>query len=619
MKKAKLIVFILIAGISFLFVSNSNAQLFSETNINFNVQSVGKVNWVDLDNDGYLDFIYFYSNEHMSELRIYLNDRLGNFNRVHHQFPNVKNASIYLTDFNNNGRVDILLNGRYHNQLRVLLFENNINCNLNQVSLGVGGTEKGSIVAEDLNNDGKKDIIVSGLNYEGIPVSKIYYNRGNNQFQIDNTTLIPVYNSIIKVYDINNDGQPDLFISGTSSIIDNNIQNISKIYSNKNGNLIETNAMIPGFSNGSADFGDFNNNGFPDLIITGIVNDGVLDSSAATKIFRNTGNFNFEELEEEIFGFVDGNVQWGDYDNDGYLDFLISGEYDGFVPSNFSNIYTNIRTSGHSTFEPLENTSFELFENSFGAWGDYDNDGDLDIIYIGKNQSSNSVIKVITNNTETIVNIPIEPSGLTTTIEQNNEIDGIVLYWYIQDSENTIPNGYTYNIRIGSYPGGSDIVSPNVKSDGKILIPETGNAGNSRKYVIRNIPIGHYYWSVQSVNQSYVSSDFAPEQCLIVNKTTSVQQISTEIPDGLKLSQNYPNPFNPETKINFSIPERTNVRLNVFNSAGQVVETIVNEQLNAGSYTVTWNANGTSLASGVYFYTLVTNQKVETRKMLLIK
>lgn len=620
MKKAKILVFILISGISFLIVSNSHAQLFSETNISFNVHSAGKVNWVDLDNDGYLDFVYFYSNVHFSEVRIYLNNRLGGFNQVFHQFPHVKHASIYLVDFNNNGRVDILLNGRYQNQLRVLLFNNNgTGCSFTPTTLGIEGTEKGVIVAEDLNNDGRKDIIVSGLNSEGIPVSNIYYNLGQNQFSLDNTTLIPVYNSIVKVYDINSDGQPDVFISGTSSIIDNNTQNISKIYKNINGVLSETNAVIPGFSNGSADFGDFNNDGFPDLIVTGIVNDGILDSSASTRIFKNNGNFVFEDLSQIMFGFVEGNVQWGDYDNDGYLDFLISGEVSGQHPPNFSNIFTNVRSSGVSSFEPLENVSFELLESSFGAWGDFDNDGDLDIIFVGKNQTNNSVIKVITNNTESIVNIPIEPSGLTTTIEQNNEIDGIVLHWYILSALENIPNGYTYNIRIGSYPGGSDIVSPNVGANGKLLIPESGNAGNSRKYVIRNLPDGNYYWSVQSVSQSYVESDFAPEQSFIVSKSTSIQQTSSEIPNGLNLSQNYPNPFNPETKINFSIPERTNVRLNVFNSAGQVVETIINEQLNAGSYTVTWNANNTSLASGVYFYTLVTNQKVETRKMLLIK
>lgn len=619
MKKAKIFGLFLITGFSFLFAPSSFAQLFSETNININVHSSGKVNWVDIDGDGFLDFVYFFSNQHHSDLRIYINDRSGNFSRIQHQFPLVTNASIYFTDFNNNGKIDIILNGKYQNQLRVLLIENNPGCNLVMKTLPVGGTEKGAVVAEDLNNDGEKDIIVSGLNSEGIPVSKIYFNLGFNQFQLDNSTLIPVYNSIVKIYDINCDGQPDIFISGVSSIIDNNGYNVAQMYSNKNGLFIPMTTSVPGFSNGSLDFGDFNNNGFPDLIITGIVDDGILDSTAKTKIYQNFGNFVFEEIPQSIFGFVDGNVQWGDYDNDGYLDFFISGVFEGQVTSNFSNIFTNIRNGGESYFEPLENVSYEFLNNSYGAWGDYDNDGDLDIIYIGKNHSNKNVIKVITNNTEAIVNIPIEPNGLTTTVEQGNDIDGIILNWYLNPAVENISNGYTYNVRIGSYPGGSDIVSPKVNSNGKILIPESGNTGNSRRYVIRNLPDGHYYWSVQSVNQSYYGSNFSQEKCLIVNKTTLVQQMSSEIPDDVSLSQNFPNPFNPETRINFSINERTNVRLNVFNSAGQIVETILNEQLNAGSYSVTWNTSNTSLASGVYFYSLVTDSKVETRKMLLVK
>ena len=96
-----------------------------------------------------------------------------------------------------------------------------------------------------------------------------------------------------------------------------------------------------------------------------------------------------------------------------------------------------------------------------------------------------------------------------------------------------------------------------------------------------------------------------------------VELISDELPNDFSLYQNYPNPFNPSTTINFSIPEASYVSLKIFNSLGQEVETLVSEDLNADNYKYDWDAE--SLTSGVYFYTLLAGNFVETRKMILLK
>lgn len=80
---------------------------------------------------------------------------------------------------------------------------------------------------------------------------------------------------------------------------------------------------------------------------------------------------------------------------------------------------------------------------------------------------------------------------------------------------------------------------------------------------------------------------------------------------------NYPNPFNPVTKIEFSIPFNGFTNLEIYNSIGELVTTLVNKQLSPGKYTA--NFNGTSLTSGVYFYKLTSGNFVQTKKMLLIK
>ena len=102
---------------------------------------------------------------------------------------------------------------------------------------------------------------------------------------------------------------------------------------------------------------------------------------------------------------------------------------------------------------------------------------------------------------------------------------------------------------------------------------------------------------------------------------TNVEKISSEVPSAYSLSQNYPNPFNPTTKIKFSIPNKqrttNNVRLIVYDVMGREVQTLVNEFLHPGTYETTFD--GSSLNSGVYFCTLITDSFKMTRRLLLIK
>lgn len=98
-------------------------------------------------------------------------------------------------------------------------------------------------------------------------------------------------------------------------------------------------------------------------------------------------------------------------------------------------------------------------------------------------------------------------------------------------------------------------------------------------------------------------------------------------PESFSLHQNYPNPFNPETRINFEIAEPARVTLQIFDVTGRAVATLVDDNLSAGSHSVTWNGankRGQKLVSGVYFYRLdvVSQGKLRTsvtRKMILLQ
>jgi hypothetical protein len=103
---------------------------------------------------------------------------------------------------------------------------------------------------------------------------------------------------------------------------------------------------------------------------------------------------------------------------------------------------------------------------------------------------------------------------------------------------------------------------------------------------------------------------------------TGINNIGNNIPEKFSLYQNYPNPFNPVTKIKFDVPTlykggQGGVSIKIFDILGKEIQTLVNEQLNPGTYEVTFD--GSNLPSGIYFYQLRVGDFVNTKKMLLIK
>ena len=98
---------------------------------------------------------------------------------------------------------------------------------------------------------------------------------------------------------------------------------------------------------------------------------------------------------------------------------------------------------------------------------------------------------------------------------------------------------------------------------------------------------------------------------------TSIENNVIENVKHFSLAQNYPNPFNPITKIKYSIPKSSQVKLKIFNTLGQEIEILVSEEKSVGTYEITWYAS--NLPSGVYFYRLQAGDFVQTRKMILLK
>jgi hypothetical protein len=103
---------------------------------------------------------------------------------------------------------------------------------------------------------------------------------------------------------------------------------------------------------------------------------------------------------------------------------------------------------------------------------------------------------------------------------------------------------------------------------------------------------------------------------IIVDYIVSVELIESEL-NSFTLYQNYPNPFNPSTTIRFSVTSPSITTLKIFNSLGEEVATVINEELTTGSYEIEWDAS--EFPSGVYFYQLRTDSFIGTKKMILMK
>ncbi|PIE78213.1 MAG: hypothetical protein CSA15_09185, partial [Candidatus Delongbacteria bacterium] len=99
-----------------------------------------------------------------------------------------------------------------------------------------------------------------------------------------------------------------------------------------------------------------------------------------------------------------------------------------------------------------------------------------------------------------------------------------------------------------------------------------------------------------------------------IEPTTGIDEIA---PNTFSLSQNYPNPFNPTTTISFNLPMESDVKLEVYNTKGEMVKNLLNSSMKSGTHSIEFN--GSSLSSGVYYYKLTAGKENHVKKMMLIK
>ncbi|RKX26502.1 MAG: hypothetical protein DRP45_03385 [Candidatus Zixiibacteriota bacterium] len=169
-----------------------------------------------------------------------------------------------------------------------------------------------------------------------------------------------------------------------------------------------------------------------------------------------------------------------------------------------------------------------------------------------------------------------------------------------------------------------NVVIHNLRSDMTLDCRQDENALRILLYSLEGntVPSGvNELFSIECVENleiTQIEMGSADGKPVLVHRT----EAGGSLPSGYALEQNYPNPFNPETEISFSLPVSGHARLDVYNIAGRKVATLVDEQLEAGHHSVTWdgrNHSGLAVSSGIYLYRLQAGEFGETRKMMLLK
>ncbi|HSL88559.1 MAG TPA: T9SS type A sorting domain-containing protein [Ignavibacteriaceae bacterium] len=607
---------LLILPLMLFFASNFIfPQNFSKTELEFPGFTGGNIIWGDYNNDGFLDILFVGGPYPWAGTStIYKNNGDGTFTLNQNSFLlKLSNGAGAWVDVNNDGLLDIIISGYYQLLQRpeTKVYINNGDGTFSQTSNNITGMYYASIACADFDNNGTIDFVISGLDRDFNPTSKLYSNLGNGQFEEVAVNLVGVWQGSAAWGDFNNDGNLDLVIAGKDDIDNNISKGVTKLYRNNgDGTFSEVQTNIAGIFTGSVSWGDYNNDGLLDLLVTGDRKFELFGFDAAfTAIYKNMGNDTFEKADVELPGMINSTGIWADVNNDGNIDILLSGSNNALGIEPFTKLFLN---DGSGNFTASED-SLEQLALSVASWGDFNNNGKLDLMLAGYDKDNQTYVTYLYENISSTPNSrPSIPTGL------NEEIgaDIVKLMWDESFDPETGTESITYNLRVGTSSGASDIYSAmSSQESGLRSIPAFGNTNHNTSWQIRGLEPGEYYWSVQAVDNGFLASEFAAEKTFTIESPTSID-------DGIiafqyELKANYPNPFNPSTRIVYSIPTSEFVTLRVYDVLGRELATLVNEQKSGGVYEINFNAS--NLSSGIYIYKIQAGNFVESRKMTLMK
>ncbi len=559
-------------------------------------------------------------------------------------------------DYNNDGRLDLFANRRF-------LYRNEGNGAFTRIASGIGANQIQTIGSgnswADYDNDGDLDCFYSGR------TSRLYRNNGDDTFtplnagdigELGDSTATRGWACAWADYD--NDGNVDLVITHPNGFVGMDLPGTTNHLFQNDGppnytfTRITGNPIVTGLAPYTvATWSDYDDDGDVDLFIG---SGPASPIPAVDYLYRNTlketGTAGFARITTAPLAtdLVDGQVwNWIDYDNDGDLDAYLTNYGGGLSPQGLqNNLYRNdngsfVRMTGAQAGSIVTDRDISLAN----IWGDFDNDGDLDVLVT---QDTGFTTRYYQNNgdgTFTRVNAGVltsgtdqHPGATAGDYDRDGDLDlyvagvGAVKALY----RNDLNNGHHWvNIlcvgKASNRAGIGAKVRARATIGGKAVWQRrevsSQNSFNGHNMLNVHFGLGEAA-AIDSLKLTWPSgmvdtyTNVAADRFLVAKEgeslTTGVEERSAKPPAAFNLEQNYPNPFNPSTTIHFSLPAAHLVTLQVFDTLGREIATLINERKPAGEHDVRFDASLLP-GSGVYLYRLSFGDFSTSRKMLFIK
>ncbi len=529
--------------------------------------TVQGVSWGDYDGDGDEDL---YVSLSFGANKLFRNDDGATFADV--SAPPLNDAGDGVQsawgDYDNDGDLDLyLVNSGTANKLFRNdgggVFADIVSAVLNDAGFGFSGAWG------DHDNDGDLDLYITNAG----SFNKLLDNDGAGGFtDITSGPLSSLGFSFSGAWgDHDNDGDLDLYVGNAFSP--------NQLLENQGGGTFTDITAGPLGDAGSAygvAWADYDNDGDLDLYVS--------NESAANKLFRNDGGGVFADVTPLLLADIGGGrgIAWADYDNDGDLDLYL----------NQSGSNKLFRNEGGGLFSDATDDSLVNAGNGLGAaWADIDSDGDLDL-YIATSAATKRLFRneAVTGNHWVHVNLVGSPSNRSAIGARVRIVAGGLA-------------------QIREITGGSGYGSQNSL---------TAEFGLGSATVVDSIRISWPSGTVQELT-GFVADAFY--QFLESGDPTGVDEAEA-VPAAFLLYGNVPNPFNPTTSIRFGLPERSHINISIYDLAGRLVKTLIDDERDAGYLDVNWqghDSQGRSVASGLYFVRMQASGFAATKKMMLIR
>lgn len=495
-------------------------------------------------------------------------------------------------DYDNDGFLDLIVSGVTSQGEKTLLYKNIDGKQFEKVAHPFPDLRTSNTTWFDYNNDGNLDLFLAGKKSNGELYSGLWRNKGGDAgfeevfagfFPLINNGDANRSNRYVVAADYDGDGWTDLYIQGRTNGGDKNT-GISYLYRNVNGERFERidkpvkNKMggseakpLVQLSGGGASWGDYDGDGFIDLIVSG---EGIdtdkyeadygYHGSYNGAVYKNNGDGTFAE-PIEFEGVEEGNPAWMDYNNDGKLDFVVSGvrwdeamswnwrgdlylnaaggftKYDASstgLPGNkqsvsldagdvnndgFSDIlYLNATdaadvvylNNGGTVNAPMFTASPLVYAGAAAQRGgtatlaDFDNDGNLDAFLVGYGDAAGSHARLMKNNLGNGITANKAP-GAPTNLKAITGNNGIVMFsWDAPEDDTTPANALKYNLYIKQ----GDVIRMTIPADvetGRLKVSEVSGLISKRiLYRVTGLT-GEYTWGVQAVDNAKAGGPFA--------------------------------------------------------------------------------------------------------------